>query len=272
MNHIAELTSESLRAIRGKWLGTPRVGIILGTGLGELAEQIDAEAIIDYRDIPHFGKSTALAHKGRLVCGKLCGVSVVAMQGRVHLYEGYSPQQVVLPVYVMKALGASTLIVTNANGGLNPKLRTGDVVVMEDHINLMFRNPLVGANDDAVGPRFPDMCSPYDESLIEASLAVARKENFNAYRGVYAAMTGPSYETRAEYRMLRRLGADVVGMSTVPEVIAAMHCGLRVLGLSIVTNVARPDVFEKVDAEEVLHDAAQAGAKVQALIRGVLAS
>lgn len=271
MNSMATHTQESLTAIRAHWSGSPRVGIILGTGLGELADQIDAEAIIDYRDIPHFGKSTALAHKGRLVCGKLCGVPVVAMQGRVHLYEGYSPQQVVMPVYVMKALGATTLIVTNANGGLNPKFRTGDVVVMDDHINLMFRNPLIGPNDDNIGPRFPDMCSPYDPALIDAALAIARRENFNAYRGVYAAMTGPSYETRAEYRMLRKLGADCVGMSTVPEAIAAVHCGMRVLGLSIVTNVARPDVFEKIDAEEVLHDAAQAGAKVQAIIRGVLA-
>jgi purine-nucleoside phosphorylase len=281
-----EEVKESLNAIRTRWSGTARAGIILGTGLGELADEIDAEAVIDYRDIPHFGKSTALAHKGRLVCGTLGGVRVVAMQGRVHLYEGYHPQQVVLPVWVMHALGAQLLIVTNANGGLNPKLRTGDVVVIEDHVNLMFRNVgwalptnerLEATNDTNHGWQRPNhrlhgQCPPYDQVLIEAALAVARRENFNACRGVYAAMTGPSYETRAEYRLLRKLGADCVGMSTVPEVIAAAHAGMRVLGLSIVTNVARPDAFEKVDAEEVLHDAAQAGAKVQAIVRGVLAS
>lgn len=258
-------------AIREKWKGTPRAGIILGTGLGELAEQVEAEAIIDYAEIPGFGKSTALAHKGRLICGTLEGVPVVVMQGRVHLYEGYSPQQVALPVRVMKGLGAELLIVTNANGGVNPKFATGDIVVMDDHINLMWKNPLIGPNDDALGPRFPDMCAPYEQELIEAALAVARRENFVAHRGVYAAMTGPSYETRAEYRMLRQLGADCVGMSTVPEVLAAVHAGLRVLGLSIVTNVAKPDIFVKVDAEEVLHDAAAVGVNVTRIIRGVLA-
>jgi len=266
----------ALTSIQQRWrglphYGIPRAGIILGTGLGELADEVDAEATIDYDDIPGFAKSTALAHKGRLICGKLAGVPVVVMQGRVHLYEGYSPQQVALPVRVMKSLGAELLIVTNASGGLNPKLTTGDVVVMDDHINLMGANPLIGPNDDALGPRFPDMSAPYDQQLIEAALAVARRENFTAHRGVYAAMTGPCYETRAEYRMLRRLGADCVGMSTVPEVLAAVHAGMRALGLSIVTNVARPDVFEKVDADEVLHDAAAVGANVAKIIRAALA-
>ena len=258
-------------AIHDRWQQQPRAGIILGTGLGQLAEEVEADAIIDYTDIPGFGKSTALAHKGRLICGQLEGKPVVVMQGRVHLYEGYSPQQVALPVRVMKALGAELLIVTNANGGVNPKFSTGDIVVMDDHINLMWTNPLIGPNDDDLGPRFPDMCSPYDEALIDSALAIARKENFTAHRGVYAAMTGPSYETRAEYRMLRKLGADCVGMSTVPEALAAVHGGMRVLGLSIVTNVANPDIFEKVDAEEVLVDAAAVGGNVAKIIRGVLA-
>jgi purine-nucleoside phosphorylase len=286
MNAVMEapsLLGESLSAIRACWPRTPSAAIILGTGLGDLAQQVDVEAIVEYQDIPHFGKSTALAHQGRLVCGTLYGVPVAVMQGRVHIYEGYRPQQVVLPVCVMHALGAGVLIVTNANGGLNPNFRTGDVVVMEDHINLMFRN--VGSassgseqssgtnSNDCQRPhhRLAGRRPPYDPDLIEAALAIARRENFNAYRGVYAAMTGPSYETRAEYRLLRRLGADCVGMSTVPEVIAAAQCGMRVLGLSIVTNVARPDAFEKVSAEAVLHDAAQAGVKVQAIIRGILA-
>ena len=264
--------NSAVASIRNSWDETPRVGIILGTGLGELAEQVDAEAIIDYADIPGFGKSTALAHKGRLICGKLEGVPVVALQGRVHLYEGYSPEQVALPVRVMKALGAELLIVTNANGGVNPKFVTGDIVVMDDHINLMWKNPLIGPNDDDLGPRFPDMCSPYDQKLIEAALFVARGENFSAHRGVYAAMTGPSYETRAEYRMLRRPGADYVCMGAVPELLAAVPAGMRIRGQSIVTNVANPDVFEKVDAEEVLHDAAAVGANVAKIIRGVLAT
>ena len=262
---------ETSSTIRSQWDGQPLAGIILGTGLGELAQQVSAEAIIDYADIPGFGKSTALAHKGRLICGTLAGVPVVVMQGRVHLYEGYSPKQVALPVRVMKELGAELLIVTNANGGVNPKFATGDIVVMDDHINLMWDNPLIGPNNDKLGPRFPDLCAPYDQSLIDAALAIARQNNFVAHRGVYAAMTGPSYETRAEYRMLRRLGADCVGMSTVPEVLVAVHAGMRVLGLSIVTNVAKPDIFEKVDAEEVLYDASAVGGNVAQIIRGVLA-
>ena len=225
---------ESAAAIGKHWSGTPRAGIVLGTGLGDLAEQVDAEAVIDYADIPGFGKSTALAHKGRLICGTLAGVPVAVMQGRVHLYEGYSPQQVTLPVRVMKALGAELLIVTNANGGVNPKLATGDIVVMDDHINLMWISSAecgVPSAESSSAIRNPQSatrnCSrlPYDRELSDAALAIARREDFTAHRGVYAAMTGPSYETRAEYRMLRKLGADCVGMSTVPEVLAAMHVG-----------------------------------------------
>lgn len=288
---------EAVAAIRNRWSASPRAGIILGTGLGELAEQVDVEAIIDYIDIPGFAKSTALAHKGRLICGRLAGVPVAVMQGRVHLYEGYPAQQITLPVRVMKALGAELLIATNASGGLNPRFNSGDVVVMEDHVNLIWSAPTLKTRSVSEGGLERQRGStsltddsgsdsrratqfairnpagfPYDAELINTALAIARRENFAAHRGVYVAMTGPSYETRAEYRLLRRLGADCVGMSTVPEVLAAVHCGLRVLGLSIVTNVARPDVFEKVDAEEVLHDAASAGRKVQKIILGVLAT
>ena len=268
---LIDQIDEAAAAIRSHWQGTPAAGIVLGTGLGDLAEQIDAEAAIDYADIPHFGTSTALAHKGRLVCGKLAGQTVVAMQGRVHLYEGYSAAQVALPVYVMQRLGASLLILSNASGGMNPQYNSGEVMIMEDHINLMWDNPLTGPNDDSLGPRWPDMSQPYCRQLIEQAEEIARQNNFRVHRGTYAALSGPSYETRAEYRALRRLGADVVGMSTVPEAIAAVHCGLRTLALSVVTNVANPDQPVQTDAEEVLQDAARAANDVQRIVLGVLA-
>jgi len=203
------------------------VGIILGTGLGSLAEQIEAEAKIPYEDVPHFPRSTAISHAGRLVLGRLCGLPVVAMEGRFHAYEGYSFQQLTFPVRVMKALGAELLVVSNAAGGLNPHYATGDVMVIDDHINLMGGNPLIGVNDDVLGPRFPDMCRPYDPRLIERALEIARRENFAAHRGVYVAVTGPNLETRAEYRFLRLIGADVVGMSTIPEALVAFTAHAR---------------------------------------------
>ena len=195
-----------------------------------MAKEIAAEATIDYTAIPHFPRATAVSHAGQLVCGTLMGMAVAAMEGRFHVYEGYSYQQVAFPVRVMRALGAELLIVSNACGGMNPHYAAGDIVAIEDHINLMNGNPLIGFNDDALGPRFPDMCAPYDHALIERALEIARRENFAAHKGVYAAVTGPNLETRAEYRFLRSIGADVVGMSTVPEVLAAVHAGMRGAG------------------------------------------
>jgi purine-nucleoside phosphorylase len=265
-------TQQAVDAIRRQWRGAPRVGIILGTGLGSVAERIDTEATIDYEDIPHFPRSTAIGHAGQWACGRLQGQTVVAMEGRFHAYEGYSYQQITFPVRVMRALGAELLIVSNACGGMNPRYACGDVVVIEDHINLMQGNPLVGANDDALGPRFPDMSRPYDPVLIERALEIARQEDFAAHKGVYVAVTGPNLETRAEYRFLRAIGGDVVGMSTVPEVLVAIHGGMRVLGLSVVTDLCLPDSLEPADINKIIAVAASAEPKLRAIVLGILAS
>ncbi len=271
MLHLYDQIQGAVEAIRGQWSGKPRVGIILGTGIGPLAEKIEVEASLDYVAIPHFLKPTATGHKGRLVCGKLNGTSVMAMEGRFHAYEGYPLDAITLPVRVMKALGCELLIVTNACGGMNPNFACGDIMVIDDHINLMGCNPLVGINDDRLGPRFPDMARPYDPVLIENSLAIARREDFAAHKGVFVAVLGPNLETRAEYRFLRMIGADAVGMSTVPEVLVAVHCGLRVLGLSIVTDVCFPDALKPVDVAEIIATANEAEPKLRKIILGILA-
>jgi purine-nucleoside phosphorylase len=270
MPPIAERIQEAVTAIRRHWEGNAQAGIILGTGLGSLAEQIEAEATIAYEDIPHFPRSTTVGHTGQLVLGRCAGAQVAAMEGRFHAYEGYSFEQLTFPVRVMKALGARTLIVSNACGGMNPAYACGDIMAIDDHINLLPGNPLVGPNDDALGPRFPDMSRPYDPKLIEATLAVARREDFTVHRGVYVAVLGPNLETRAEYRYLRTIGADVVGMSTVPEVIVAVHAGMRVLGLSVVTDMCLPDSLEPADIGKILANAATAEPKLRAIVMGVL--
>lgn len=271
MLDLYDKINEAVSAIRNQWSGVPRAGIILGTGLGSLAEQIEVEASFEYGDIPHFPASTATSHRGRLVCGKLNGLGVVAMEGRFHQYEGYPLKQITLPVRVMKALGAEVLCVSQAVGGMNPYYKPGDVMVIDDHINLMGDNPLVGVNDDRLGPRFPDMSAPYDHALNEVALEIARRENFVAHKGVTVAVTGPCLETRAEYRFLRMIGADVVGMSTVPEVIVAVHCGLRVFGISVVTDMCLPDALEPANVEEIIATAGRAEPKLRALFEGVLA-
>ena len=254
--------------IRRRWKCDATIGVILGTGLGELAEEIAAEAVLSYGEIPGFPCSTALAHKGRLVCGKLGGRPVVMMQGRCHLYEGYPLAAVTFPTRVLAALGIRTLIVTNAAGGINPSYSVGDVMLIEDHINLQWLAP-VGQASSLPVIRSRGAATLYDAALAERSLEIARASNFPLHRGVYVAVTGPSYETRAEYRAFRRIGGDCVGMSTVPEVLTAASLGLRVLGLSTVTNVARPDAPKIVSAEEVVHVAASALPKVRAVIRGI---
>ena len=262
---------ESVAAIKTHWSGTPRVGIILGTGLGSLAEQINVEAAIDYADIPNFPQSTALSHRGRLVCGQLEGQSVMAMEGRVHMYEGHPLKQITLPVRVMKAMGCDTLMVSNACGGLNKHYRCGDIMLIDDQINLMGDNPLIGVNDDRLGPRFPDMSAPYDAELIETAMRVARKQDLHVHRGVFVAVSGPNLETRAEYRFLRNIGADVVGMSTVPEVIVGVHAGMRCVGFSIVTDMCFPDSLEAADVNEIVRIANETEPKLRALVAGVLA-
>ena len=257
--------------IKKAWQGTPHAGIILGTGLGSLVKHIQEEASLEYEEIPHFPKSTATSHRGRLVCGKLSGLPVVAMEGRFHMYEGYPLEQITLPVRVMKALGAKLLVVSNACGGMNPYYKCGDIMLIDDHINLLGSNPLIGINDDRLGPRFPDMCEPYDQKLIERALEVARRENIVAHKGVFVAVPGPNLETRAEYRFLRMIGADVVGMSTVPEVIVAVHCGLKTVGFSIVTDMCLPDALEPADVPKIIATANAAEPKLTKLVLGVLA-
>ncbi len=270
MLELATQIDAAVAAIRDQYQGRPRVGIILGTGLGALAEEIQAEASIDYNAIPYFARSTAISHKGRLVCGKLAGVPVVAMEGRFHAYEGYSLQQITLPVRVMQALGVDLLIVTNAAGGMNPQYAQGDIMVIEDHINLMGVNPLVGINDDRLGPRFPDMVRPYDPTLIARALELARQENTPMHKGVFVAVLGPNLETRAEYRFLRLIGADVVGMSTVPEVLVAVHAGLRVLGFSIITDMCLPDALKPADIDEIIATAHRAEPKLRKIITAIV--
>jgi purine-nucleoside phosphorylase len=265
-NHI----EEAAKFIREKWGIEPHAGIILGTGLGPLVESIENQVSIEYHEIPHFLKSTATSHRGRLVCGNLCGLPVMAMEGRFHMYEGYPLKQITLPVRVMKALGAKLLVVSNAAGGMNPFHQAGDIVVIEDQINLMGDNPLIGINDDRLGPRFPDMSEPYNKILIEKALEVARKHNVVAHKGVFVAVSGPNLETRAEYRFLRAIGADVVGMSTVPEIIVAAHCGLRAVGFSVITDMCLPDALEVAEVSKIIAVANQAAPNLRTLISGVL--
>jgi purine-nucleoside phosphorylase len=266
-----ERVANAAAAIRARCKIDAQAAVILGTGLGEIADEVAADAIIPYREIPGFPHSTALAHKGRLVCGALNGTPVVMMQGRCHLYEGYSLTAVTFPTRVLAAVGIHTLIVTNAAGGINPQFAVGDVMLIDDHINLMWldmldRHCLVPGESRPHRPA----ARLYDPEWSQAACEIARRHNFPLHRGVYVAVSGPSYETRAEYRAFRRIGGDCVGMSTVPEVLTAAALGLRVVGFSTVTNVALPDVPRTVSAEEVVHVAATALPKVQALIKGLL--
>ncbi|MFL5562172.1 MAG: purine-nucleoside phosphorylase [Gemmatimonadaceae bacterium] len=268
--HTVEAIAAATDAVRARFARTPAAALVLGTGLGALGRDIAVEASIDYRDIPGFPLSTVESHAGRLLCGTLGGKPVVAMQGRFHRYEGYSPQQVTFPVRVLRALGAPVLIVSNACGGMHPLWSAGDLMLIADHLNLLGDNPLIGPNDDRLGPRFPDMSMPYDPSLRALAREVALSQGITLREGVYAAVAGPNLETRAEYRMLRTLGADVVGMSTVPEVIVAVHAGMRVLGLSIVTDMCLPDALEPASFEKIIGVANDAEPRLTAVVRGVL--
>lgn len=248
----------------------PKVGLILGTGLGALSKSIEQTACISYEEIPHFARSTVQSHQGELLAGHLSGVPIVAMHGRFHFYEGYSLEQITFPVRVMKALGVETLIVSNAAGGMNPLHKTGDLVIISDHINFMGVNPLIGPNDDRLGDRFPDMSTPYTKEYQDLAQAVALKEGIRAHRGVYIGVTGPCLETAAEYRFMRAIGADVVGMSTVPEVIVAVHAGLKVLGLSCVTDMCLPDALEPANVEHIIAVAQEAEPKMNRLVMSFL--
>ncbi|MDE3052795.1 MAG: purine-nucleoside phosphorylase [Gemmatimonadota bacterium] len=257
-------------AIRARFPRRPDAAVILGTGLGRLAEEIDVEAAIPYAEIPGFPEPTVEAHRGRLLCGTLAGKTVLAMQGRFHRYEGHTLQQVTLPVRVLRAVGAPVLIVSNACGGMNPAWRAGDLMLIRDHINLIGDNPLIGPNDDALGPRFPDMSAPYDAALAGLARETAAAEGLTLREGVYVAVAGPNLETRAEYRMLRGLGADVVGMSTVPEVIVAVHAGMRVLGLSIITDECVPETLQPTSLAAVIAVAQRAEPALGRVVHGIL--
>ncbi|MDP1676954.1 MAG: purine-nucleoside phosphorylase [Bacteroidota bacterium] len=271
MSTIREQIQEALKFIRTKNQSNPTVGIILGTGLGGLVKEIKIETIIDYSDIPHFPVSTVESHKGKLIFGTLGGKNIVAMQGRFHYYEGYTMQQVTFSVRVMKFLGVKTLLISNAAGGMNPLFSKGDIMLIADHINLLGDNPLIGHNDDELGPRFPDMSEPYSRDLIALAEKTALDLKIRLQKGVFVAVSGPNLETRAEYRFLRGIGADVVGMSTVPEVIVAVHQSMQVLGFSIMTDECFPDALKPVSLQEVIAVANEAEPKLTAIMKEVVA-
>ncbi len=249
----------------------PTVGIILGTGLGALVDEIDIAQVIPYEAIPHFATSTVEFHKGKLILGTLSGQKVVCMQGRFHYYEGYTMQQVTFPVRVMKALGVETLFVSNAAGGLNPQFKVSDLMIIEDHISLfMTENPLTGTHEPSLGDRFPDMCDPYNLELIGKAQATARQLGIAVQKGVYVHVPGPQLETRAEYRILRQLGADAVGMSTVPEIMVAHQMGIQCFGLSVITDMGIPEILEKASLEKIIAAATKAEPAMTALIKALV--
>ncbi|MGD8412679.1 MAG: purine-nucleoside phosphorylase [Candidatus Latescibacterota bacterium] len=252
MSELFEQIGEAAQHILTRTKMRPAFGLVLGTGLGDVAEEIEAEATIPYGEIPHFVESTGIGHEGNLIIGRLGGKKVAVMQGRLHYYEGYSMQQITFPIRVIRALGATDLIVTNAVGGMDPHLDLGDIVVITDHINLMGDNPLIGRNDERLGPRFPDMSDPYHEGRRRLLETIAVENGVTVRRAVLVAVAGPNLETAAEYRFLRRVGADVVGMSMVPENLVAVHGGMKVLGLAIVTDLCRPDALEPADIPKII--------------------
>jgi len=270
MNTLKDKIDEALKVIHSKTDNEFPVGIILGTGLGGLVKEITVEHEIDYGQIPHFPLSTVESHQGKLILGKLGGKNVVAMQGRFHYYEGYTMQQITFPVRVMKFLGVKTLLVSNACGGVNPQFRRGDVMLITDHINLLGGNPLIGPNEDELGPRFPDMSEPYNLELIKIAEEIALENKIKLQKGVFVAVAGPNLETKAEYRFLRGIGADAVGMSTVPENIVANHMGIKVLGFSIITDECFPDSLQAVNMDEIINAAMNAEPKMTLIMKEVI--
>jgi purine-nucleoside phosphorylase len=270
MASLYDEIQESVRAIRRKTELVPRFALILGTGLGRLGDEIEEATVIEYREIPHFVESTVETHKGHLILGRLEGQNVVAMSGRFHIYEGYSVKEITFPVRVMRALGAEFLLISNVSGGMNPQHTPGDLLIIEDHINLLGTTPLVGPNDSRLGQRYPDMSEPYDRELIALAKKIALSEGICAYTGVYVALPGPCLETRAEYRFLRTIGADAVGMSTIPEVIVGIHSGLRVLAISVITDECLPDRLKPACIEEIIRVANEAQPKLNRIFRRII--
>ena len=266
-NELKKLIDITVKYLRTQTQSIPEIGIILGTGLGGLANEIETEIVIPYEEIPNFPLSTVEFHSGKLIIGKLAGRLVVAMQGRFHFYEGYNMTQITFPVRVMKFLGIKSLIISNACGTVNKKMKKGEIMLIEDHINLLGTNPLIGKNNTDIGLRFPDMSEPYSKRMISIVEKIASENKINIHKGIYAAMTGPMLETRAEYKMLQVIGADVVGMSTVPETIAARHMGLEVLGLSIITDECFPDILKPADINDIIDTASKSEPALTLLLK-----
>lgn len=265
MSETMNQLNETVAYIKSKVNCTAKVGIVLGSGLGNLSEVIEVEQAIAYTDIPHFPVSTVKGHGGKLLFGKLGGTNVVCMSGRFHFYEGYSAQQVIFPVRVMKLLGIETLLLSNAAGGVNPAYKVGDLMILNDHISFFTTNPLIGKNVEELGTRFPDMSEPYSHDLINKALAIGKANNILLHQGVYTAVTGPTFETHAEYRLIKIIGSDVVGMSTVQECIAAVHCGMKVFAVSVVTDLGIREDNNVITHEEVLQAAKEAEPKLTLL-------
>lgn len=270
MNQFRNQVEEAAAFVRSHLGENPEIGLILGTGLGGVAEGMEDGARLPYHEIPHFPVSTVTGHHGFLICGRWAGKPILAMQGRFHLYEGYTPRQISFPIRVMKALGVQTLFISNAAGGLNPRYQAGELMLIADHINLTGHNPLVGANTEEWGPRFPDMTEPYSLNLQELAVSTALAEKLPLLRGVFVGVLGPSLETAAETRFLRSIGADAVGMSVIMEAITAVHAGIQVLGISVITNVNLPDSFQPAPIEQIIATAEQAGPKLMQLLAKIL--
>lgn len=264
------MLEKQLEYIKSKTDFVPEISIILGSGLGGLADEIDVRSVIDYSDIPDFPVSTAPGHKGRFVFGELCGKNVAAMQGRVHLYEGYSPEQIILPIRLLRAMGAKILILTNACGGINKNFKRGDLMMIDDHISSFVRSPLTGPNDDEIGPRFPDMSEVYSKRLKKIMIQSAAKCKIKLERGVYIQLPGPAFETKAEIKMCASLGADAVGMSTAIEAQAAKHCGFEICGISCITNLACGISNMPITSEEVTETASEVSEKFRTLIKEII--
>ncbi len=269
-NNLYERVDAAAKAIRASSRIRPTVGVVLGTGLGGFEGEIEVETRIPYTDVPGFPPLRMVSHEGMLTLGTIAGRGIILMEGRYHYYEGYTLEEITFPVRILQKLGVELAVFSNAAGGLNPAYQAGDLMLIDDHINLMGVNPLVGPNDDRLGPRFPDMCEPYDGNALRQMEEIARVEGIRVHRGIYVALTGPCLETRAEYRFLRAIGADAVGMSTVPEVIVAVHSGLRAFGISCITDRCIPEELKPVNIDEILKVAAEAEPKMRRLVRRLI--
>lgn len=267
MNELIKQLDESVAYIRELTDTDAKVGLVLGSGLGDLTDDIQVEKIIPYADIPHFPVSTVKGHSGKLLFGKLNGKKVIVMGGRFHFYEGYTPQQVVYPIRVMRLLGVEVLLLSNAAGGVNPEFKVGDLMIIKDHISFFTSNPLIGRNEEKLGVRFPDMSEPYNKGLIAMAEEIAKASGLHLFQGVYTAVTGPTFETKAEYKLIRLIGSDVVGMSTVQETIAAVHCGMKVFGISVITDLGIREDENIITHEEVLQAAKEAEPKLALLFK-----